>query len=169
MEELKSCPYCDDTGTVHRADGEWLGACTCPAGLKKRLTDGRAYCGRCDMGPSEAPTCQHGDQCGLRPRSCTCHPDDNPPHPCPRKFALSECRAASLVQGTEATAGGGATQGVIGIPAPPVVARVFIEVGQSPRFLLQPTAPVAVKQGMLREGWNDLVPAGVAPSGGGKP
>jgi hypothetical protein len=51
--------------------------------------------------------------------------------------------------------------GVIGPPAPPVVARVFIEVGQSPRFLLQPTAPVAVKQGMLREGWNDLVPAGV--------
>lgn len=26
-------------------------------------------------------------------RPCTCHPDDNPPSPCPRKFALAECRA----------------------------------------------------------------------------
>jgi hypothetical protein len=31
-------------------------------------------------------------------RTCTCHPDDNPPKPCPRKFALSECRAASGVK-----------------------------------------------------------------------
>jgi hypothetical protein len=29
------------------------------------------------------------------PRSCTCHPDDNPPRPCPQKYALSECRAAT--------------------------------------------------------------------------
>lgn len=29
-------------------------------------------------------------------RACTCHPDDNPPSPCPRKFALGECRAAEL-------------------------------------------------------------------------
>ena len=29
------------------------------------------------------------------PRPCTCHPDDNPPVPCPQKFALSECRAAA--------------------------------------------------------------------------
>lgn len=28
---------------------------------------------------------------------CTCHPDDNPPNPCPRRFALSHCRAASGV------------------------------------------------------------------------
>ena len=28
-------------------------------------------------------------------RSCTCHPDDNPPTPCPEKFAYSECVAAS--------------------------------------------------------------------------
>lgn len=27
-------------------------------------------------------------------RPCTCHPDDNPPVPCPQKFALSECRAS---------------------------------------------------------------------------
>lgn len=29
-------------------------------------------------------------------RSCTCHPDDNPPSPCPRKFSLTECRSAEL-------------------------------------------------------------------------
>jgi len=28
-------------------------------------------------------------------RPCTCHPDDDPPRPCPQKFALSECRAAA--------------------------------------------------------------------------
>lgn len=28
-------------------------------------------------------------------RSCTCHPDDNPPRPCPRKYALTECRSAA--------------------------------------------------------------------------
>lgn len=28
-------------------------------------------------------------------RPCTCHPDDNPPVPCPQKFALSECKAAT--------------------------------------------------------------------------
>lgn len=31
-------------------------------------------------------------------RACTCHPDDNPPVPCPRKFALTECRAAVLAK-----------------------------------------------------------------------
>ena len=28
-------------------------------------------------------------------RPCTCHPSDLPPVPCPRKFALTECRAAA--------------------------------------------------------------------------
>jgi hypothetical protein len=28
-------------------------------------------------------------------RTCTCHPEDDPPKPCPRKFALNECRAAA--------------------------------------------------------------------------
>lgn len=31
----------------------------------------------------------------LSPKSCTCHPDDNPPVPCPQKYALTECRAAA--------------------------------------------------------------------------
>ena len=25
---------------------------------------------------------------------CTCHPSDNPPTPCPQKYAYSECEAA---------------------------------------------------------------------------
>jgi hypothetical protein len=29
---------------------------------------------------------------------CTCHPDDNPPRPCPQKFALSECRRAESIR-----------------------------------------------------------------------
>jgi hypothetical protein len=28
-------------------------------------------------------------------RPCTCHPDDNPPRPCPRKYALTDCRLAA--------------------------------------------------------------------------
>lgn len=28
-------------------------------------------------------------------RPCTCHPDDNPPKPCPQRYALSECERAS--------------------------------------------------------------------------
>lgn len=36
------------------------------------------------------------------PRGCTCHPDDNPPQPCPRKHALSECRRVSVLAETQA-------------------------------------------------------------------
>ena len=41
-----------------------------------------------------------GDSLTTRPAEsafhpCTCHPDDNPPRPCPQKFALSECRKAA--------------------------------------------------------------------------
>ena len=32
---------------------------------------------------------------GVVTRACTCHPDDNPPTPCPRKYALGECREAA--------------------------------------------------------------------------
>lgn len=37
-------------------------------------------------------------------KPCTCHPDDNPPVPCPQKFALSECRAAAPAPHQEAIA-----------------------------------------------------------------
>jgi hypothetical protein len=30
--EAARCPNCDDTGDVHRADGEWLGRCNCATG-----------------------------------------------------------------------------------------------------------------------------------------
>ena len=30
-------------------------------------------------------------------RSCTCHPDDKPPQPCNRRYALTECREADRV------------------------------------------------------------------------
>jgi len=30
------CPHCDDTGDVHRADGEWLGECDCSAKMGAR-------------------------------------------------------------------------------------------------------------------------------------
>lgn len=32
-------------------------------------------------------------------RSCTCHPDDNPPVPCQRQFALTDCRQAATLTG----------------------------------------------------------------------
>lgn len=31
-------------------------------------------------------------------RACTCHPDDNPPQPCQKKYALAECRGASAAE-----------------------------------------------------------------------
>ena len=34
-------------------------------------------------------------------RPCTCHPEDNPPVPCARKYALSECLAAAKSKLTE--------------------------------------------------------------------
>lgn len=37
-------------------------------------------------------------------RICTCHPDDNPPKPCPRKFALSQCREAAEAEKAEPVA-----------------------------------------------------------------
>lgn len=36
------------------------------------------------------------DLLGLVPeRACTCHPDDSPPQPCAKQYALAECRAMS--------------------------------------------------------------------------
>ena len=29
---------------------------------------------------------------------CTCHPDDAPPTPCPKKFALRDCRMADIAR-----------------------------------------------------------------------
>lgn len=35
------------------------------------------------------------------PRKCTCHPDDKPPVPCPRKYALTDCRVAELLHAVD--------------------------------------------------------------------
>ena len=32
------------------------------------------------------------------PGGCTCHPDDSPPAPCPRKYALRDCRIADIAR-----------------------------------------------------------------------
>jgi hypothetical protein len=39
-------------------------------------------------------------------RPCTCHPDDNPPVPCPKKYALTECREAARLMITPLAATG---------------------------------------------------------------
>lgn len=31
-------------------------------------------------------------------RPCTCHPDDNPPQPCAKRYALTECKAAHALR-----------------------------------------------------------------------
>lgn len=36
-------------------------------------------------------------------RACTCHPDDNPPVPCPKKYALQDCRAAAKLSSGDST------------------------------------------------------------------
>jgi hypothetical protein len=35
-------------------------------------------------------------------RPCTCHPDDNPPRPCARRYSLTECREAAAQWPTDA-------------------------------------------------------------------
>ncbi|MCO6444553.1 MAG: hypothetical protein J5J04_10775, partial [Anaerolineae bacterium] len=56
-------------------------------------------CGWTESAPQPQPVLSgYGDYGAAIPeieRPCTCHPDDNPPVPCARKYALNECRAAS--------------------------------------------------------------------------
>lgn len=42
---------------------------------------------------------------GTDDRPCTCHPDDNPPKPCPRKYAYSECVEAAKAAESETVSG----------------------------------------------------------------
>lgn len=42
---------------------------------------------------------------GADTRTCTCHPDDSPPKPCQRKYALSECLDAALAEDRSADTG----------------------------------------------------------------
>jgi len=76
--------------------------------LRRDAEEGRYVRGEmADMLLAAAPT-----EAKPAHRACTCHPDDNPPKPCPQKFALSECRAvaqqddetqAVLIEGVEYT------------------------------------------------------------------
>jgi hypothetical protein len=34
-------------------------------------------------------------------RPCTCHPADNPPVPCPRQFAVKDCRRVAVLRETQ--------------------------------------------------------------------
>lgn len=34
-------------------------------------------------------------------KPCTCHPDDNPPVPCAKQYALSECRSVADAAGAK--------------------------------------------------------------------
>jgi hypothetical protein len=59
--------------------------------------------GALNQGPRQAdgvgsnPDRLRPDRLSVEPREqpCTCHPDDNPPVPCARKYALTECRHAA--------------------------------------------------------------------------
>jgi hypothetical protein len=39
----------------------------------------------------------HEAPAAATPSACSCHPDDNPPRPCPRKHAYGECLAAHWI------------------------------------------------------------------------
>lgn len=41
----------------------------------------------------DADEAKHGDS-----RQCTCHPDDSPPSPCARRYALRDCRIADVAR-----------------------------------------------------------------------
>ena len=69
----------------------------------------------------------------LDERPCTCHPDDNPPVPCPQKYALSECRAAVLADRLYAAPAGASTT-----PAEPVARVETLGNGVAYGVLLRP-------------------------------
>lgn len=39
-----------------------------------------------------------GTAINLTPNACTCHPDSNPPSPCPRRHATRDCRIADIAK-----------------------------------------------------------------------
>jgi hypothetical protein len=50
------------------------------------------FCEACEREAEKAPIAE-GEEAAAR--ACTCHPDDKPPVPCARRYALSECKAAT--------------------------------------------------------------------------
>jgi hypothetical protein len=70
-------------------------------------------CPKCFRAPALASAPSGG---AVDARECTCHPDDNPPRPCPRKFAYNECVAAARELDRAATLDAGATDAVVWPP-----------------------------------------------------
>lgn len=64
-----------------------------PAELAEHLASGARLVEAFHLMPGVARAMREAARLLRKP--CTCHPDDNPPVPCPRKYALSECRAAA--------------------------------------------------------------------------
>ena len=62
-------------------------------------------CDACDnapVGPQIRPIYVAPSSADVERRPCTCHPDDNPPVPCPRMYALQDCRRAAALAGWRA-------------------------------------------------------------------
>ncbi len=86
IDPTPAAPSAEDRGAFHANDCalKYQGwRCTC--GLVAALS------------PPPAPLGYQPEAASLAlvDRPCTCHPDDNPPLPCPRKYALQDCRAAA--------------------------------------------------------------------------
>lgn len=64
-----------------------------PAELAEHLASGARLVEAFHLMPGVARAMREAARLLRKP--CTCHPDDSPPFPCPRKYALSECRAAA--------------------------------------------------------------------------
>ncbi len=73
------CPKCQGYGGVLFSDGTW-GECS--------------VCHNRLVVPDPEPTLPADPPAGRGDRPCTCHPDDNPPVPCPGQYALGHCFAA---------------------------------------------------------------------------
>lgn len=88
----EAVPYLRDAGEPFEDDGS-----NEPLELSRRIEDALE---------SDAALAAMGGQGEGRP--CTCPPDDSPPSPCPRRYALSECRKAA--QQPEALSPGGTVE-----------------------------------------------------------
>ena len=87
---------------VMHALRRWICDWTHGGGQIKRDADGRInwQCNKCEAwaDPVSLEDEQRMTDAHIRP--CSCHPDDNPPVPCARKYAFSECVESMHVPAT---------------------------------------------------------------------
>jgi hypothetical protein len=110
------CPTCNDSGDVHRMDGEWLGVCDCPAGTPfpapaepaEEETKAEACSGGGDMHPcvlAAGHAGVHTDSRGLRWN----YPASSPVVPAPTETgpwdSIEEVPEGVTVRGTNPVAG----------------------------------------------------------------